>query len=85
MVPDDTADIVMYGATWCPDCTRSKRLLDRHRVPYRWVNIEEEPDAAARVMELNGGRRIVPTIVFPDGSLLAEPSDAQLARKLGLT
>lgn len=84
MAHNDTTDIIMYGATWCPDCTRSKRLLDRHRVAYRWINIDEEPDAADLVMRLNLGKRIVPTIVFPDGSLLAEPSDAQLASKLGL-
>ncbi|MBI4496407.1 MAG: NrdH-redoxin [Chloroflexi bacterium] len=76
--------ITMYGTTWCPDCTRSKRLLDRHQVPYTWVNIDEDPTAAALVMRLNQGRRIVPTIVFPDGSVLAEPSDPELARKLGL-
>ena len=36
------------------------------------------------MLELNDGKRIIPTIVFPDGSLLVEPSDAELARKLGL-
>ena len=85
MAQTSTPDLIMYGTTWCPDCTRSKRLLDRHQVPYRWINIDEDPDAAALVMRLNRGRRIVPTLVFPDGSLLAEPSDAQLARQLGLT
>ncbi|MBI4497351.1 MAG: NrdH-redoxin [Chloroflexi bacterium] len=74
--------IVVYGTTWCPDCTRSKRLLDRRQTPYSWVNIEEDPQAVALVVQLNRGMRIVPTIVFPDGTVLAEPSDRVLAGKL---
>ena len=85
MTTSSTSDIVVYGTTWCPDCSRSTRLLNRHQVPFVWVNIEEHPEAVSLVMELNQGKRIVPTIVFPDGTLLAEPSDAELARKLGLT
>lgn len=77
-------EITMYGTTWCSDCTRSKRFLDGNRVPYTWINIDEQPEAAALVLRINRGKSIVPTIVFPDGSLLAEPSDAELGRKLGI-
>ena len=77
-------DIVVYGAFWCPDCRRSKQFLGEHRIPYQWVNIEEDADAERRVIEMNDGRRIIPTILFSDGSQLVEPSNAELATKLGL-
>ncbi|MDA8307746.1 MAG: FAD-dependent oxidoreductase [Deltaproteobacteria bacterium] len=77
-------DITVYGANWCPDCRRSKLFLGEHRVPYKWVDIEQDSDAQRFVTEKNGGRRIIPTIVFRDGSFLAEPTNAELAAKLGL-
>jgi glutaredoxin len=78
------ADITVYGAPWCGDCRRAKRFFGEHRVAYDWVDVEEHPDAEARILEMNAGKRIIPTIVFPDGSSMAEPSDAELAEKLGL-
>ena len=75
-------DIVMYGTTWCPDCTRAKRIFADRGIEYRWINIDDEPDKAELVMRLNHGKRIVPTIVFPDGSTLAEPSNPELEKKL---
>jgi thioredoxin reductase (NADPH) len=76
--------ITVYGAYWCPDCRRSKQFLGEHQIPYHWVNIEEDQEAEALVIEKNGGKRIIPTIVFADGSHMTEPSNADLAVKLGL-
>jgi thioredoxin reductase (NADPH) len=76
--------IIVYSTTWCPDCKRSKRFLSEHRIPYRNVDIEHSAEAADFVQEINSGMRIVPTIIFPDGTILTEPSDAELAEKLGL-
>jgi len=78
------ADIVVYGAYWCPDCRRSKRFLSEHQIAYRWIDIEQDKQARTQVEELNDGKRIIPTIVFDDGSFLVEPSNAALAGKLGL-
>jgi len=75
--------ILIYGTAWCPDCVRAKQFLDRQHVPYKWINIEQDPQATAYVKEVNRGMRRVPTILFPDGSILVEPSNAQLADKLG--
>jgi len=75
---------VVYGTTWCPDCRRAKQFFGDHRVHYHWVDIEQDSEAMAYVEEVNRGKRIVPTIVFPDGSILVEPSNAELAMKLGL-
>ncbi len=77
-------EITVYGTYWCPDCRRSKQFLGEHQIPYQWVNIEEDADGEALVIEANEGKRIIPTIVFGDGSTLAEPSNAELAEKLGL-
>lgn len=74
----------MYGTTWCGDCHRSRRLLDRHAIPYTWIDVDRDPDARAYVVQANGGRQKVPTIVFPDGTILIEPSDPELAAKVGI-
>jgi mycoredoxin len=76
MTQEDT--IIVYGTTWCPDCWRAKKFLESRGIPYRWVNVEEEAQAGAYVEQVNGGQRRVPTIVFPDGSILVEPSNAEL-------
>ncbi len=79
-----TPTITLYGAHWCPDCRRSKQFLGEHQIPYNWVNIEEDAEAEQFVIATNDGKRIIPTIVFEDGSFLVEPSNADLAAKLGL-
>ncbi len=78
------AAIKIYGTTWCQDCKRSKKFLAEQRIPYDWIDIEEDAGSMALVERLNDGKQIVPTIVFEDGSALAEPSNAELAEKLGL-
>ena len=78
------AQIVVYGTTWCGDCRRSKRFLDAKCISYVWVDIEENRESLEYVRRVNHGPQSVPTIVFPDGSILVEPSDAELARKLDL-
>ncbi|MCA9962721.1 MAG: FAD-dependent oxidoreductase [Anaerolineales bacterium] len=76
--------ITVYGAYWCPDCRRSKQFLGEHQIAYNWVDIEQDEAGEQFVIETNGGKRIIPTIVFGDGSFLVEPSNAELAQKLGL-
>src|SRR5579863_6422917 len=77
--------IIVYGASWCPDCRRAKQFLASHRVAYEWIDLEEHPEETAKVEARNDGKRIIPTIVFPDGSHLAEPSNDELADAVGLT
>ncbi|MCB0196562.1 MAG: FAD-dependent oxidoreductase [Anaerolineae bacterium] len=77
-------NITIYGAYWCPDCRRSKRFLSEQQIDYDWVDIEKDKEAQAYVEEINKGKRIIPTIVFDDDSILVEPSNAELAQKLGL-
>lgn len=77
-------DITIYGAYWCPDCRRSKQFLGEHQIPYKWVDIEQDKAGEVYVLQKNAGKRIIPTIEFEDGSILVEPSNAELAAKLGL-
>jgi thioredoxin reductase (NADPH) len=74
----------VIGATWCPDCKRAKTFLGQHRIDYDWVDMELVPEAQAEVEALNDGKRIIPTIIFPDGSILTEPSNDELADKLNI-
>ena len=74
----------VYGAPWCPDCQRSKQFLIEQRVPYEWHDIDQEEAARDYVQQMNNGKQIIPTIVFADDSILVEPSDAELADKLGI-
>ncbi len=76
--------ITVYSTVWCPDCKRAKQFFGEQRVPYVNVDIEQDAEAMAFVEQVNDGKRIIPTIIFPDGSRLVEPSNAELAEKLGL-
>ena len=76
--------VTVYGAYWCPDCRRSKRFLGEQFIPYQWVDIEQNKAGEALVLQKNNGKRIIPMILFEDGSFLVEPSNAELAQKLGL-
>lgn len=77
-------NIKLYGTDWCSDCKRSKRFLGEQRVHYEYINIEENMEGQAFVRELQKGGLTIPTIVFEDNSVLIEPTNAELAAKLGL-
>jgi len=72
----------MYFADWCGDCRRSKRLMDELNVVYTLIDIEADSKAADKVIEINGGMRSIPVIIFADGTHLTEPSDIALKAKL---
>ena len=76
--------IVMYGTSWCSDCKRAKSFLGEQRVQYDFVDVDADEAGRAVVQSHNDGKDIIPTIVFDDGSVLVEPSNAELAAKLGL-
>jgi len=74
--------ITMYGADWCGDCRRAKAYFAENGVPYTYVDLIEQPDATAVVVERNGGAQSIPVVVFADDSHLTEPTNADLERKL---
>ena len=69
----EPAPLTVYSTPWCGFCTRLKRQLDASGVVYRDVDIDDDPVAAAYVMDVSGGSRTVPTVVFADGTALMNP------------
>ncbi|GAB2453172.1 mycoredoxin [Xylanimonas ulmi] len=74
--------ITMYSTTWCGYCRRLKTQLDSAGIGYTEIDIEDQPETAAFVEQVNGGNRTVPTVVFPDGSAATNPSLADVKRAL---
>jgi mycoredoxin len=64
----------MYTTPWCGYCKRLKTQLDRADIAYTEIDIEQDPAAAELVMRVNGGNQTVPTVLFPDGTALTNPS-----------
>lgn len=74
--------LTMYTTTWCAFCKRLKSQLAREGIEISEINIEEDESAAEYVMSVNGGFQTVPTVVFPDGSAMTNPSVAQVRQRL---
>jgi mycoredoxin len=74
--------LTMYTTQWCAFCRRLKSQLARDGIEMLEVDIERDPAAADYVMLVNGGYQTVPTIVFPDGSAMTNPSAAQVKERL---
>lgn len=75
-------DIKFYSTSWCGDCRRSRKVLQALGVSFTDIDIEEDPEAAEIVRKVNRGSQSVPTIIFPDGSVLVEPSNVALEQKV---
>jgi glutaredoxin len=72
---------VLYSTSWCPDCKRSKAFLERHNIEYLDIDIGKDNDAFVFIEKLT--RRVrIPTLVFPDGTIMVEPGDDALQHKL---
>ncbi|TDW29328.1 glutaredoxin family protein [Cryobacterium psychrophilum] len=77
----DSQRITMFGAEWCGDCRRSKKVLDSLAVDYDYVDLESVEDGADRAKAISGLSKI-PVIVFPDNTYVVEPTDADLRARL---
>ena len=89
MSPSDSDDelalpdrLTLYTTSWCGYCVRLKRDLDRAGIGYDEIDVESDPDAAALVEYINGGYRTVPTLLFPDGEAMTNPSAREVATHL---
>lgn len=74
--------ILMYSTSWCPDCFRAKAIMRRLKVSFNEIDVDHDAHGNQIVLEHNRGNRIVPTIIFPDGSVLVEPSNRALSEKI---
>jgi len=79
---ENEVKILVYGTDWCFDCRRIRKILDSRQLKYTWINIDKDLEAAKKVESINHGNRSVPTIIFPDGSILVEPSDNEFRQNL---
>ena len=77
--------IKFYGTMWCSDCHRSKEFLDTNKIDYEYTDVDENQEFAKYITKINNGLQRVPTIIFPDGSILVEPTNQQLAAKLRIS
>lgn len=77
-------EIQILGANWCPDCKRAKQFLADQRIPYKFLDVESDLEARAEVEARNGGKFIIPVVIFPDDTYLVEPDNAELASRLGI-
>jgi glutaredoxin len=80
--------VLLYGATWCPDCRRAKQFLEAHSIQYTEIDVDSNPSASAEVLA-RVGKRAVPQLVIdgewfqpytPGRGLLLE----ELHRRLGI-
>lgn len=76
--------VVVYGADWCADCHRSRRLLDDHKISYDYKDIDSSDDLKNEMLALVDGRNVIPTIVLEDGTILQEPTNDELLTALNL-
>ncbi len=77
-----SGQLTMYTTPWCGFCRNLKKQLARAGIEMVEVDIERDEAAAAFVMSVNGGNQTVPTVVFPDGTALTNPSAAQVKTQL---
>jgi thioredoxin reductase (NADPH) len=81
----DQSQLTLYGTSWCSDCKHTKQFLGEQRIGYKWVDVERSPDGLSFIEKAQNGGRAVPTLLFSDGSVIVEPSNSQLAAKLGIS
>ena len=77
--------IVMYTTEYCSDCMRAKKFFEANNIPYLRIGLEGNAEATEFVMQINNGYRSVPTIIFPDGSVLVEPNWEELKAKTSIS
>ena len=82
MTEEKSAEILMYSTSWCPDCVRAKMIFKRMKVAFTEIDVDKSKEGLEIVIKQNNGVRIVPTIFFPDGSVLVEPTNKELKDKI---
>ena len=82
MTEAKTVEITMYSTSWCPDCVRAKMMFRRLKVSFTEIDVDKSKEGYKIVMDHNKGKRVVPTIIFPDGSVLVEPTNWELRQKV---
>lgn len=79
---DDAGALTLYITTWCPFCTRLKRQLDQKEIGYTEIDVDADAAAAAFVESVNNGNRVVPTVLYSDGTTATNPPASKVRDKL---
>jgi mycoredoxin len=82
---EEEKKVIFYGTSWCYSSRKARGILDQNHIPYDWIDIDYDEEGRKYVESVNRGFRSVPTLLFPDGSLLVEPTTDELCQKLGVT
>ena len=82
MSKEKPVEVTMYSTSWCPDCVRAKFVLKKLNVLFVEIDIDKDEAGRQIVLEHNDSQRVVPTIFFPDGSVLVEPANQVLREKV---
>jgi len=77
-----TETFTMYSTTWCPFCKRLRRDIADEGIDYTEIDVDDDVAAGELVKGINGGNRVVPTLVFADGSSLTNPTIHEVKDKL---
>jgi len=78
-------EILVYGTRWCGETKRTCLFFEDHNIDYHFIDIDQDKNGERIVREVNEGSRSVPTIIFSDGSILVEPDENTLAKKIGIS
>ncbi len=76
--------IRLAGTLWSSASHNTRDFLTRNLIPYQWLDVEKDAKVRALVEEYNQGELRIPTLFFPDGSVMVEPNLRELAEKVGL-
>ena len=74
-------ELIVYGVNWCGDCQRVRSFLMKNQIEFEFINIDDDKEGEQIVLKHNHGFRSVPTIVFPDGTIMVEPSISELSTR----
>jgi glutaredoxin len=74
-------NVSVYGSRNCPDTTRTLHFLDSSGIPYEFKDLDESPELNGYIADLNGGKRVMPTIQI-DNAILINPDDRALESAL---
>ena len=81
---DHDEKIILYTSNFCGQALMVERFLESHEIPFELINIDGNPEARQRLIELNNGYASVPTLIFPDGTQMTEPPLRMIQAHLGM-
>ena len=78
--------VIVYGHRYCSQAGWLKCVLNKNRVDYEWRDVHSaDAGYADELRSLTGGYLSVPTVIFPDGSVMVEPWPGQVLQELGIS